>query len=286
MRLTEIYSQNQPVISFEVFPPKTDEGLPLLLEELRKLKKFSPGLISVTYGAGGTTQGRSLKLLEKIVKELKLELMAHLTCIGSSESSILDFLQKISAWQVRNILALRGDSPQNNPAYRPESTVFRHAADLVKFTKQKTPLSVAVAGFPEKHPEAASPADDIAHLKEKVDAGAEVIFTQLFFDNQYYYDYVAAVRAAGINIPVIPGIWTITNLKQIQKIAELSRAKIPADWLTRLEKADEHGVRAIGIDYAAAQIRDLLAHGAPGAHLYTLNKADAVTEVLRAVNNG
>ena len=283
MNFAELYAQKKPWLSFEIFPPKTDAGLPLLLEELRKLKEFEPSLISVTYGAGGTTQGRSLELLENIVKELKLELMAHLTCIGANESSISGFLQKISAWGVQNILALRGDWPQNNPGYKPDSDVFRHAVDLVKFTKQQTQMSVAVAGFPEKHPESTCLADDIAHLKEKISAGADMIFTQLFFDNQHYYDYVAAVRRAGITVPIIPGIWTITNLKQIQKIAELSQAKIPADLLAKLEQSNEHGVREIGIAYATEQLRDLLAHGAPGAHLYTLNKAEAITEVLRKI---
>ncbi|MDR1997497.1 MAG: methylenetetrahydrofolate reductase [NAD(P)H] [Candidatus Margulisbacteria bacterium] len=284
MRLTEIYDQNKPVISFEVFPPKTDDGLAPLLAELKKLKNFKPGLISVTYGAGGATQGRSLKLLEKISTELNLELMPHLTCIGSSEQSILSFLQKISGWGVENILALRGDYPRNNLDYQPESDVFKHAADLVHFTRQRVSLSIAAAGFPEKHPEAESLQSDINHLTEKVRAGAEAVFTQLFFDNQYYYDYVKSVRAAGITAPVIPGIWTITNLKQVQKTAELSRARIPENLLQKLQAAAEKEVRKIGINHAAAQIRDLIKHGAPGIHLYTLNKADAVTEVLQKVS--
>ncbi|MDR2431714.1 MAG: methylenetetrahydrofolate reductase [NAD(P)H] [Candidatus Margulisbacteria bacterium] len=281
MHLKKIYSGRRPVISFEVFPPQTDEASAPLIAELRKLKEFAPGLISVTYGAGGTTQGRSLKLLEKIVKELNLELMAHLTCIGSSENSILSFLQKITGWGVQNILALRGDYPRNNPGYQPESAVFQHAADLVRFARQNTELSIAVAGFPEKHPEAASLAEDIKQLAAKIRAGADAVFTQLFFDNQYYYDYVKLARAAGVAAPIIPGVWTITNLKQIKKIAELSRAKIPGELRQKLEKAGEQEAREIGIDYAAAQLRDLLQHGAPGAHLYTLNKADAVMEVLR-----
>lgn len=281
MRLQEIYNQNKPVISFEIFPPKTDEGFTPLFAELQKLKQLKPGLISVTYGAGGTTQGRSLFLLEKIVKELELNLMTHLTCIGSNERSILDFLREISGWGVENILALRGDIPKNDSDYKSESDVFKYAADLVRFIRQHTDADIAVAGFPEKHPEAASQQSDIAHLKEKITAGASVIFTQLFFDNQYYYDYVSALRAAGITVPVIPGIWTITNLKQIQKIAELSQAKIPADLLKKLQQADEKGVREIGITYAAEQIKDLLANNVPGLHLYTLNKADTVAEVLR-----
>jgi len=283
MRLSEIYAQSKPVISFEIFPPKTDEGLTPLLAELQKLKQLNPWLISVTYGAGGTTQGRSLFLLEKIVKELQLELMTHLTCIGSSEKSILEFLKKISGWGVENILALRGDFPKNDPDYQPESDVFQHAIDLVKFANRHTNANIAVAGFPEKHPESASLQSDIVYLKEKIEAGAGAIFTQLFFNNQYYYDYVSALRTAGITVPVIPGIWTITNLKQIQRIAELSRAEIPADLLNKLQQADEKGVREIGITYAGEQIKDLLANGAPGVHLYTLNKADTVTEVLKRV---
>ena len=283
MRLTEIYSQANPVISFEVFPPKTDDGLAPLLVELKKLQSLQPALFSLTYGAGGTTQGRSLLLLEKISCELNLELMTHLTCIGSSEKSLLAFLQKVSGWGIENILALRGDAPQDNPAYQPESGVFQHAADLIRFVKKNTALSIAAAGFPEKHPEAESLQTDLAYTKEKIAAGAEVIFTQLFFDNQYYYDYVKLARAHGISTPIVPGIWTITNLKQIQRVAGLSCAKIPAELLAKLEKASEQEVRETGIDYAAAQIRDLLKHGAPGIHLYTLNKADAVSAVLRKI---
>ncbi|MDR1114456.1 MAG: methylenetetrahydrofolate reductase, partial [Candidatus Margulisbacteria bacterium] len=145
MRLTEIYQQSSPVISLEIFPPKTDEGLASLFVELDKLKKLQPALISLTYGAGGTTQGRSLLLLEKIRRELNLELMTHLTCIGSSEKSILAFLQKVSGWGIANILALRGDWPQNNPDYQPESDTFKHAADLIRFVKKNTALSVAAA---------------------------------------------------------------------------------------------------------------------------------------------
>jgi len=281
MRLRDIYKQTAPVISFEIFPPKTAEGIEPLLAELQKLKQFNPGLISVTYGAGGTTQGRSLKLLEKIVKELRLNLMTHLTCIGSSPESIQAFLRKVSAWGVENILALRGDWPKDQPDYRPESNVFQHAVDLVNFTRQNIDADIAVAGFPEKHPEAPDQATDIRYLRAKAAAGACAVFTQLFFDNQYYYDYVSALCRAGLEIPVIPGIWTITNLKQIQKTAELSRAKIPDALLAQLQQASEKEVREIGIAYAARQVRDLLANGAPGVHLYTLNKADTVTEVLR-----
>lgn len=285
MRLREIYNQKSPAISFEIFPPKTAEGIAPLFAELQKLKKLNPALISVTYGAGGTAQDRSLELLEKIVKELRLNLMTHLTCIGSSEKSILDFLEKISGWGVKNILALRGDFPQNNPDYQPESDIFQHAVDLVNFAKANTDADIAVAGFPEKHPEALSLEADIKYLKAKVDAGAGAIFTQLFFDNNYYYGYVDKLRQAGIAAPVIPGIWTITNLKQIQKTAELSHAQIPATLLNQLQQADEAQVREIGIAYAAEQIKDLLAHGAPGIHLYTLNKADTVTEVLSRVGH-
>jgi methylenetetrahydrofolate reductase (NADPH) len=283
VRLAEIYARPKPVISFEVFPPKTDAGLAPFFAELEKLKSLRPALLSLTYGAGGTTQGRSLLLLEKIRREFGLELMTHLTCIGSSEKSLLAFLQKVSGWGIENILALRGDTPKNNPDYQPENGVFKHAAELIRFVKENTALSVAAAGFPEKHPEAENLQTDLRHLKEKTAAGAEIIFTQLFFDNQYYYDYVKLARARGINAPIVPGIWTITNFKQVQRTAELSQAKMPADLLKKLEAADEKGVREIGINYAAEQIRDLLAHGAPGAHLYTLNKAEAVAEVLKKV---
>lgn len=283
MHISELYKQDKGVISFEVFPSRTTEGIDILIGELEKLKQFNPGFISVTYGAGGSTQGRSLLLLDKIIHELKLEVMPHLTCIGSSQGSILAFLEKVRSWGVRNILALRGDLPKN-PEYVPESDFFKHADDLIRFAKMNTDFDVAVAGFPQKHPEAKTIKDDIYYLKQKVEAGAAAVVTQLFFDNADLYSYVDKVRGAGIEVPVVPGIWTLTSPNQTQKILECG-AKINPELLSKMQsgKYSDSDKQNIGVEYAVAQINDLKQKGFKHFHLYTLNRAEFVSRVLKAL---
>jgi methylenetetrahydrofolate reductase (NADPH) len=281
MRLTQIYNENKLVLSFEVSPPRTQEGVENLMREMHKLKKYNPAFISVTYGAGGSTQGRSLQILERLTKEEDLTVMAHLTCIGSSPASIKKFLDIVKGWGVENILALRGDYPKNQPDYQPESNYFKHAIDLVNFTKKNTSLDVAVAGFPEKHPTAVSFEEDINHLKAKVQAGASVIITQLFFENKIFFDYLAKLKNKNINIPVIPGIWTLTSPNQIPKILECG-ATIPSNIISVMENKNisDAEKKEFGINYAVKQIKELIERNVQGIHLYTLNKAEVVTAVL------
>jgi methylenetetrahydrofolate reductase (NADPH) len=284
MKLQNIYQNNELVISFEVFPPRTEQGIALLIEELQKLLKYQPGFISVTYGAGGMSQDRSLLTLERIVREIKTSIVAHLTCIGSSRDTILGFIRKIESWGIENILALRGDYPKNNPAYKPESNFFKHAVDLIYFTKQNSALDIGIAGFPEKHPEASSQAKDLDFLKQKIDAGAAVILSQLFFQNEYFLRYRDAAVKAGINVPIIPGIMPLLSVNQIPKILECG-ATIPAELRQRLEDnaLNDKAMKAIGEAWAILQIEGLLAAGVPGIHLYPLNKASSVTTILDTV---
>lgn len=287
MKLHEIYREPKtPVITFEVFPPRTQEGIEALLLEIPKLKKYNPAFISVTYGAGGSTQGRSLQVLERIIKEQRLAVMPHLTCIGSSPDSIRKFLDMVKGWGVENILALRGDFPKNQPDYRPESDYFKHAVDLVNFTKRNNGLDIAVAGFPEKHPEALSFEKDMEYLKSKVEAGASTIFSQLFFENKTFFDYQKKLKDKNINIPVVPGIWIMTSPSQMPKILECG-ATIPASLRNIMESKDisDEEKKEFGINYAVKQINELIEHRVPGIHLYTLNRAENVSKVLERINN-
>lgn len=286
MRLSEIYTRSKkPVITFEVFPPKTDQGVELLIQELQKLKKFNPGYISVTYGAGGSTQGKSLELINRIVKELELPILAHLTCIGSTPESIKNFIEKINGFGLENILALRGDHPKDDGSYRPESNFFKYASDLVSFTKNHFNFDVAVAGYPEVHPEARSLSEEIDYLKIKMEAGASAVITQLFFNNDDFYRFYEKAQAKGINVPIIPGILPIAKLEQVPKITSCG-AKFPIDLMKELlaVQEDSESVRKKGVEHAARQIEGLIKFGVKGIHLYPFNKAQSVKEVLEMVN--
>lgn len=287
MLLRDIYNKNkQPVISFEVFPPRTAEGLDNLLVELQKLLVYKPGLLSVTYGAGGTSQERSLLTLERIAKEVAVPVMAHVTCIGSSTVSVSRFLQLIEAWGVENILALRGDFPKNNPEYKPESDVFKYAIDLVSFAQGKTQQDIAVAGFPEGHPESTSADTDLRYLVEKVAAGAQAVFTQLFLEPETFLRFRDRAVTAGINVPIIPGIWTFSAKEQLNKLPEIApNARIPQGLADRILSAKtESEVKDIGVAYTVDLCEKLIAAGVSGLHLYCLNKSEIVSRVLDSLN--
>ncbi len=285
MKLSELYTGNKPVISFEVYPPKTDEGIDKLMGELKKLKVFDPAFISVTYGAGGTTQGRSLIVIKRIMDELGLIPIPHFTCIGSDKESILSFVKVIEGLGLKNILALRGDPPKDKTYYHPEKNVFHYASELVAFLKANTDLEIAVAGYPEVHPQAKSLDEDLTHLNEKIKAGASLIMTQLFFDNAVYFNYVEKAKKLGINVPVIPGILPLTSAHQIQKSIECG-AKIPAKLTTWIDPYQHEPLafHKAGIEYVVQQVKGLLKAKVPGLHLYTFNQAEAVSQVLRGVS--
>ncbi len=245
------------------------------------MARFEPKFVSVTYGAGGASQDRSLMTLERIVKELGTSIVAHITCIGSSPETILKFLRKIEAWGIENILALRGDRPKGDPGYRPESEYFDHALSLIKFAKANSSLDIGIAGFPEKHPEAPSMESDIRYLKMKADAGASVVISQLFFRNEDFLRYRDAAAKAGVGLPIVPGIMPLLSASQLSKIADCG-ASVPRDLRSRLESRAEDplAMKAIGEEWAGRQIEGLLAAGVPGIHLYPLNKASSVTAIL------
>jgi methylenetetrahydrofolate reductase (NADPH) len=230
----------------------------------------------VTYGAGGTTRERTAQVSALLKDELGFTVMPHLTCVGHSRTELHAIADRLHAGGFRNIMTLRGDPPKGETAFTPAPDGLRYASDLVTLLRARHPdFCLGVAGYPEKHPEAPNLDADLAHLKHKVDTGAAFITTQLFFDNAVYYRFVEKCRAAGITVPIVPGIMTVLSLKQIQRFTALCGAGLPAKLLARLEAAGDQVdiVETLGIDWALAQIRDLLAHGAPGYHLYILNRA-------------
>lgn len=284
MHLKELYSKNtdnKPVISYEVFPPKNDvDGTKLecLFSELDDLKKYNPSLISVTYGAGGSNQSQSIEIIERIKNVLDVTPMPHFTCVSTSLGNIKSYIDNIVSLGVENILALRGDLPENGRTFDD----FRHASDLVSYIKENTDLSVAVAGYPEVHKEALSEEKDLEYLKYKTNLGADVIYTQLFFNNEHYYRFVEKCRKLGINAHIIPGILPIISFEQLWKMIGLSQVDVPKKLFNDLEKhkEDKLYVKQYGIDYASQQCDELMAFGVDGIHFYTLNKAYSVSHIL------
>jgi methylenetetrahydrofolate reductase (NADPH) len=274
--IAALFAPQRPLRSLEFFPPKDDEGVANLRATATALKRIAPDFVSVTYGAGGSTRERTAQVSALLKDELGFTVMPHLTCVGHSRAELHAIADRLHAGGFRNIMTLRGDPPKGETAFTPVSDGLRYASDLVVLLKARHPdFCLGVAGYPEKHPEAPSLDTDLAHLKHKVDAGAAFITTQLFFDNAVYYRFVEKCRAAGITIPIVPGIMPVLSLKQIQRFTALCGAGLPTKLLARLEAAGDQTdiVETLGIDWALAQIRDLLVNGAPGYHLYILNRA-------------
>ncbi len=286
MNLKEIYTtkKQEPVISYEVFPPKDDidaTKLEKLFDELKKLLVFNPSLISVTYGAGGSNQNESVEIIKRIKQELNVSPMPHFTCVSTSTENIKNYLKTLKALDVKNILALRGDMPENQKIYND----FKYACELVEYLKKESSLSIAVAGYPEGHKECESIEKDIQYLKQKVDNGADVIFTQLFFNNSHFISFVEKCEKQNITVPIIPGILPVTNYKTLEKMATLCKVEVPAKMAQVLEKHkdDKDYIKQYGIEYASLQCRELLETGVKGLHFYTLNKAYATSEILKNI---
>lgn len=276
--ISNLFAPARALRSLEFFPPKEEAGLDTLRQTATALQKISWDFVSVTYGAGGSTRERTAQVSEMMKEEFGFTVMPHLTCVGHSRSELEAIADKLHAEGFRNIMTLRGDPPKGTNAFRPAEDGLRYANELVTLLKQRHPdFCLGVAGYPEKHPEAPSLDADLDNLKRKVDAGASFITTQLFFDNAIYYRFVERCRAAGIHLPIVPGLMPATSLKQIQRITAMCGATLPAALLRRLEVASENPdvVEIVGIDWTLTQIRDLLKGGAPGYHLYILNRAKA-----------
>ena len=285
MRIDAILEERRPVFSFEFFPPKTDEGQRNLEGALAELKQDRPEYVSVTYGAGGSTRERTVEITKWIKQNLGLEAMAHLSCVGEPKERLLEILADIEAGGIENVLALRGDPPRGQAEWRPHPGGLHYSTELIALVREHFDFCIGAACFPEVHPEAPDLAHDLRFAKEKIASGARFLITQLFFDNRLYYDFVDEARAAGIDVPIIPGIMPITSFKQIKTITGMCGATIPPDLEAELnERADQpEAVAELGTAYATLQCSDLLARGAPGIHFYTLNKSPATRAILAAL---
>jgi methylenetetrahydrofolate reductase (NADPH) len=285
MRISEILEQRRPVFSFEFFPPKTDEGQRTLESTLEVLRGDAPDYVSMTYGAGGTTRNSTVELTRWIKQDLGIEAMAHLSCVGEPAERLVEILAQIEAAGVENVLALRGDPPRGETQWKPHPGGLHYSVELIRLIRERYDFCVGAACFPEVHPDAPDRASDLLYARAKQEAGAGFLITQLFFDNELYFEFVEEARAAGIGVPIIPGIMPITNLGQIKRFTEMCGASIPAELEDQLNgRADDpEAVAELGVAYATLQCSDLLARGAPGIHFYTLNRSPATRAILAAL---
>jgi methylenetetrahydrofolate reductase (NADPH) len=285
MRIDRILAERRPVFSFEFFPPKTDDGHANLRQTLEVLREDQPDFVSVTYGALGSTRDTTIDIVKWIKQELGIEAMAHFTCVGATVEELRATLDEIEAAGVDNVLALRGDPPAGQEEWAQTPGGLLYSTELIELLKANYGFAIGAAAFPEVHPQADSADSDIRFLKAKQDAGASFLITQLFFDNEFYFDFVARAREAGVTVPIIPGIMPVTNLRNIKRIAELCESEIPEAYERQLESRqdDPHALQDLGVAYATLQCVDLLARGAPGIHFYTLNRSPATRAILAAL---
>ena len=282
MKITEILKSSWPVFSFEFFPPKTEEAVVQLFETLREVKGLRPGYVSVTYGAGGGTRDRTIEIVKRAKKEVGLVSMAHLTCVGHSRVEVKEILDELENSGIENVIALRGDPPKGEASFALHPGGFRHADELTAFIRSSYAFCIAVAGYPEGHIESPDKETDWNYLRGKVKAGADFIITQLFFDNRDFFAFERRMREKGVTVPIIPGIMPITNYSQIVRFTQTCGAKIPHEVTKKLEglKSDPELVRRFGVEYATRQCRELILHGVPGIHFYTLNKSDSSRRIV------
>lgn len=283
MRFSEIYSTaDSPVISFEVFPPKTGRGMDSLREVLPNLVALDPRFMTVTYGAMGTTRIRTVEIASMIHNEFELECACHLTCVGAHSDQVDAQLDHIHRHGIENIVALRGDPPRGQDSFQPVKGGFSYANELVEHIRSRGGFDIAVVGYPEKHVEAPDMDTDLSNLARKVESGADVVITQLFYDNECFFLFLEEVRKRGITFPVIPGLLPIHSQAQVEKIAGLCGAEIPAELQRRLEAAgtDPEAAAEVGVDWCIEQCSGLLEAGVEGIHYYVLNKARVMEKVI------
>jgi len=286
MKIADAYGKGTFGLSFEIFPPKSDTGEAQLFAALDALMIFRPSFVSCTYGAGGSTRDTTLELTVRISTAFGVTTAAHRTCVESTKDEIRQWLKKASDLGIDNIVALRGDPPKGQAAFKKPEGGLAYANELVALIRQEFPrFGIAVAGYPETHQEAPSPEVDLANLKRKVEAGADAVITQLFYDNADFLEFRTRYNKAGIVAPLIPGILPVINLGQVQRIATLCGARLPAPFLADLQqyRDDPHAQRDVGVQYAIRQCQALLDAGIPGLHFYVLNKAEAPGRILQAL---
>lgn len=286
MRIDQIIENaDRPVFSFEFFPPKTPEGEANLERALAELQELKPDYVSVTYGAGGSTRGKTLDIIRDIKAEHGLEAMAHFTCVNATTDDLRGVLNEMREVGIDNVLALRGDPPQGEDRWTKTEGGLEYSRELIELIDTEYEFAIGAAAFPEVHIDATDAESDLRYLKDKVDAGAKFLITQLFFDNAHYYDFVERARDIGVDVPIIPGIMPIMNAGQVQRMTAMCGTEIPGPLQEQLEqRADDPAAAAeLGVAYATLQCADLLANGAPGIHFYTLNKSPSTRAILSAL---
>jgi len=285
VKITDILAKDKPCFSFEFFPPKNDEGVAALMDTAAALVPLRPAFVSVTYGAGGSTRERTIDVVKAMKRELGLEAMAHLTCVGASPKNLRDVLAELQSAGIDNVLALRGDPPRGADRFVPALDGLAYASELVEIIEADFDFCVGGACYPEKHPEAVDFATDLRNLQTKVEAGAKFLITQLFFNNEQYYLFVERARRNGIDVPIIPGIMPITNADQVRRFTEMCGATIPLKLRAELEarRDQPEAILDLGVAYATLQCVDLLSAGVPAIHFYTLNKSPATRAVVSAL---
>ena len=280
MRIADRYGGNRPVFSFEFFPPKTEKGFQNLYATVGELKLLNPDFVSVTWGAGGSTRTKTVEITLQIQQEIGVTAMAHLSCVGSTPDELAETLGRLEAGGIENVLALGGDWPEG---YAPPPGAFTYANELAEFIRGRWGFCLGGACYPETHPTAPSPEVDLENLKRKVEAGVDFLITQLFFDNADYFDFVTRARAAGIGLPIVPGVMPVLNVRSVRRMTTLSGARIPVELQAELDRVegDDDATRDVGIEWATLQCRELLERGAPGIHFYTLNQSSATRAIFQ-----
>lgn len=280
---SNLYQTGEFTLSFEFFPPKTEKGEENLYRHVKTLMDFQPNFVTCTYGAGGSTQAKTLDIVTRIKQQFEIPVASHLTLVGSTADQLRDYLRKAKSGGVDHIVALRGDPPKGSETFQQTEGGFQYANELVELLNQEfTEFGVFVAGYPEKHREAPSMDVDLDNLKRKVDAGADAIITQLFYCNDAFFRYRDLCESRGINVPIVPGLLPVTDLKQVQKITSMCGAKLPDDFVDALGNTDNPF--EVGVDQAVTQIEALQSEGVNGLHLYVLNKSKVTVEIMRRLN--
>jgi len=286
MSLSQIYQSGKTALSFELFPPKTPQGMGELMNTVKELARYGPDFFTCTYGAGGSTRDRTLDITSQIKSQFQIPVASHLTCVGSTRDQLRSYLHSAQQAHIDYIVALRGDPPKGESQFKPVQGGLQYASELVSMIRSEFPdFGMAVAGYPEVHQEARSPEEDLTNLAHKVACGADIVITQLFYDNADFLRFRDRCAAAGINVPIVPGLLPVLSLNQVQRITSLCGAKLPKDFVDRLSQRDSvEWQLEVGVEQASAQLRELLREGIPGVHFYVLNKYNATSRILVSVS--
>lgn len=285
MKITDLFLSQDKTFSFEFFPPRDEISAVDFGINVGRLMKLSPSFVTVTYGAGGSTQERTFALVDYLQNKIGLTTVAHYTCVNTTRSIIKKDLDSLVEKGIQNLMLLRGDPPKEQEKYIPQHDGFRYASDLIAYVDEHYDFCKAGAAYVDKHPEASSKTEDILNLKTKIDAGADFLVTQLFFINKNYFDFIKQAHTAGINCRIIPGIIPLTSYSQIERFTKMSAAKIPADLICEIKanRDNPEKMYEIGVEHSIKQCRELLEKGAPGIHFYTLNKSRAAVEIFESL---